>query len=133
MVAYSEKELAEATSIDKACLVLKKRCLNLTNEQMHQMLKKSFNLNLKALVSSKLAEERLKQSRSMAKFHYLPFVDGASSILSFEDVPSANLARTPLGFPPLLTQILRPASSLPSGLIQGRKQTVRPSAFVVDI
>lgn len=50
------------------------------------MLKKSFNLNLKAIVSPRLMESRLKKSQSDRTYFYLPFIEGTSHILSYQDV-----------------------------------------------
>lgn len=87
MIVFAEKELKEATSIEKACLVLKKKCLGLSASEVYDILKKSFNLNLKAIVSTRLMESRLKKSQSDRTQFYLPFIEGTSHILSYQDVP----------------------------------------------
>ena len=55
-------------------------------EEMREMLKKIFNLNLKATVSHHLMEERIRRSQSERKYYFLPYVDGISHILSFSNV-----------------------------------------------
>ena len=50
------------------------------------MLKKSFNLNLKAVISPRLVESRLKKEQSQKKCYFLPNIEGVSNILSYHDV-----------------------------------------------
>ncbi len=66
--------------------MIKKKCLNISTAESITILKKSFNLNLKATISTKLIESRLKREQSQRKYYYLPFIKGASNILSFDDV-----------------------------------------------
>jgi len=54
MIVFAEKELIEANSLAKALIILKKTCLTITTAQSINMLKNSFNLNLKATLSTKL-------------------------------------------------------------------------------
>jgi hypothetical protein len=86
MIIYSEEALFEANSLEKALLIIKRRCLNITTADSVSILKKSFNLNLKATISTNLIESRLKKEQSQRKYYFLPFVKGASNILSFDDV-----------------------------------------------
>lgn len=86
MLVYTEKGLKEATSIDKAFLVLKKKCLGMSSKDIYEILKKSFNLNLRAFASPSLLESRLKKSQSDKKYYYLPLIEGVSHILSYQDV-----------------------------------------------
>ncbi len=50
------------------------------------MLKRSFDLNLKAFVSPALLESRLKKSQSERRYYYLPNIEGISHILAYQDV-----------------------------------------------
>lgn len=86
MIVYAEEPLFQVTSLDKALIIIKRACLNLTPTEAVSILKKSFNLNLKATISTTLIESRLKKEQSQRKYYFLPFVKGASNILSFDDV-----------------------------------------------
>jgi hypothetical protein len=86
MIIYAEEDLFEATSLEKALLIVKRRCLKITSSESVSILKKSFNLNLKATISTNLIESRLKKEQSQRKYYFLPFIKGTSNILSFDDV-----------------------------------------------
>lgn len=56
------------------------------------MLKRSFDLNLKAFVSPALFESRLKRSQSEKRYYYLPNIEGTSHILAYQDVAIASFS-----------------------------------------
>jgi hypothetical protein len=97
MIVYSESDLLTATSLEKALIIIKRKCLNISSSDSTIILKKSFNLNLKATISTNLIESRLKKEQSQRKYYYLPFMKGGSDILSFDDVMLSLLSSKSFG------------------------------------
>lgn len=86
IVVFTEEDLFQANSLEKALIIIKRKCLNISTEDSVRILKKSFNLNLKATISSNLIESRLKKEQSQRKYYFIPFIKGVSHILNFDDV-----------------------------------------------